>query len=106
MLCLRLPGTATSYSGSSTTASDDRPFLRLPQTGHALGGGDFDSFLLTGVGHVGSGGTLHVAFPPQIVEIGIPVHGAAIVPHDEIVHPPPMGVDELALSRVGDKLID
>ena len=86
--------------------SDDRPSCACRSPDTALGGGDFDSFLLTGVGHVGSGGTLHVAFPPQIVEIGTPVHGAAIVPNDEIVHPPPMGVDELALSRVGDKLID
>jgi hypothetical protein len=71
----------------------------------ALGGG-FDFFLLTGVGHVENGGTLHVAFPPQIVEIGTAVHGAAIVPHDEIVHSPPMGIDELPLSRVDHKLID
>jgi hypothetical protein len=72
----------------------------------ALGGGDFDPFLLTGVGRVGNGGALHVAFPPQIVEIGTPVHGTAIVPHDQIVHPPAVGVDELPLSRVGDKFID
>ena len=87
---------ATTYGGPST-ASDDRPFLAPAAGRRALGGGDFDSLLLTGVGHVGNGGTLHVAFPPQIVEIGTSVHGAAIVPHDEIVHPPPMGIDELPL---------
>jgi hypothetical protein len=34
------------------------------------------------------------------------VHGAAVVPDDEVVHTPAVGVDELPLRGVGDELVD
>ena len=51
-------------------------------------------------------GALHVALPAQVVELGAAVHGAAVVPDDEIVHPPAVGVDELPLRGVGEELLD
>ena len=47
----------------------------------------------------------HVALPAQIVELGPAVHRTAIVPHDEIIHPPAMGVNELPLCRVRSPLV-
>jgi hypothetical protein len=38
---------------------------------------------------------LHVAFPAQVVELGAAVHGAPIVPDNQVMNTPPMGVDEL-----------
>ena len=64
-----------------------------------LGRRDLDAFLLAGIRHVADG-PLYVAPPAQIVELGSPVHRAAIVPHYEIVDPPAMGIDELPLRRV------
>ena len=61
---------------------------------------DLDAFLLAGIRHVADGGPLYVAPPAQIIELGSPVHRAAIVPHYEIVDPPAMGIDELPLRRV------
>ena len=61
---------------------------------------DLDAFLLAGIGHIADGGALHVALPAQIVELGSPMHRTAIVPHDEVVDPPAMGIDELPLRRV------
>jgi hypothetical protein len=44
--------------------------------------------------------------PAQVVELGSTVHGAAIVPHDEVVQAPTMRVDELPLGRMRDELVD
>src|SRR5262245_40869157 len=62
-------GSATDMSAMSRT------LCRL-----RLGGCDGDSLLLTGIGDVRHRGTLHVAFPAQVVELSAAVHGAAIVP--------------------------
>jgi hypothetical protein len=71
-----------------------------------LRGGDLDTFLLAGICNVGNGSALYVALPAQIVELGSAVHRTAIVPHDEVVYPPAMGVNELPLGRVPDELIN
>ncbi len=73
---------------------------------YLLSGCDRDAFLLAGISHVADRGALHVALPAQIVELGAAVHGAAIVPDDEIVDAPAMGVDELPLRGVGDEFVD
>jgi hypothetical protein len=65
-----------------------------------LRGRDLDTFLLAGICNVGNGSALYVALPAQIVELGPAVHRTAIVPHDEVVYPPAMGVNELPLCRV------
>src|SRR5262249_59843998 len=78
-------------------ASTATPFLRRR---------DLDAFLLAGIRHIADGGPLYVAPPAPIVELGSPVHRAAIVPHHEIVDPPAMGIDELPLRRVRGQLID
>ena len=49
---------------------------------------------------------MHVALPAQIVVVGAAMHRAAIIPHDEIVQAPAMGVNELALRGVRDQSID
>src|SRR5436190_4526289 len=49
---------------------------------------------------VRSGRAMHVAYPARIFEFCSAMHGAAVVPHDEIAHPPAVGVDELALRGV------
>src|SRR5580700_4862422 len=67
---------------------------------------DLDAGLLAGIGDVADRGALHVAFPAQVVEFGAAVHGAAVVPDDEIVHPPAVGVDELPLRGVRQELFD
>ena len=67
---------------------------------------DANACLLAGVGDIAHRGALHVAFEPQIVEIGAAVHGAAVVPDDEVVHAPAMGVDELPLRGVRHQFID
>src|SRR5580693_7813091 len=67
---------------------------------------DLDAGLLAGIGHVADSGALHVAFPAQVVELGAAVHGAAVVPDDEIVQPPAMGVDELPLRGMGEEFLD
>jgi len=47
-------------------------------------------------GHVAHRGALGMSrFLAQIVERGAAVHGAAVVPDDEIVHTPAVGIDEL-----------
>src|SRR5215831_11913392 len=71
-----------------------------------LGGCDGDSLLLTRIGDVRHRGALHVAFPPQVVELRAAVHGAAIVPDNQVMNAPPMGVDELPLGGMGDELVD
>jgi len=82
-------------------------YRRRDRGGHpVLGGRNLDAFLLAGICHIADGGALHIALPAQIVEFGSAVHGAAIVPHHEIMHPPAMRVDELPLRRMGDQLID
>ena len=67
-----------------------------------LRGRDLDTFLLAGICNVGNGSALYVALPAQIVELDPAVHRTAIVPHDEVVYPPAMGVNELPLCRVPD----
>src|SRR5205085_282364 len=47
----------------------------------------------------GDGGAAHVA-DLALVEAAHPVHDLAVVPHDQIVLPPLMGIDELRLGRV------
>src|SRR5262245_9732371 len=71
-----------------------------------LGVCDGDSLLRTGIGDVRHRGTLHVGFPAQVVELRAAVHGAAIVPDNQVMNTPPMGVDELPLGGVGDELVD
>jgi hypothetical protein len=71
-----------------------------------LRGRDLDTFLLAGICNVGNGSALYVALPAQIVELGPAVHRTAIVPHDEVVYPPAMGVNEMPLCRVPDELIN
>src|SRR5262245_57710245 len=88
-------GSATDMSAMSRT------LCRL-----RLGGCDGDSLLLTGIGDVRHRGTLHVAFPAQVVELSAAVHGAAIVPDNQVMNAPPMGVDELPLGGMGDELVD
>src|SRR5436853_611730 len=62
--------------------------------------------LLAGRRHVGDGGAAHVAFVALVVEFQPAVHGAAVVPHHQVVDPPAMGVDELPLGRVVDQLLE
>ena len=65
-----------------------------------------DTFLVTGICGVANRGALQVPFPAQIVEFGAVVHGAAVIPHHEVVHAPAVGINELSLGRVRDQLID
>ena len=93
-----MPVTTVTFAGNSASGhqwplhSSERPG-RLS----LLRRRDSDAFLLARVGHVRDGSALHVALPAQIVEIGSPVHGAAIIPDDQIMNPPAMRIDELAL---------
>src|SRR6185436_20993910 len=67
---------------------------------------DGDAFLLAGVGDVADGDALHVAHPAQVVVVRASMHGAAVVPHHELVRAPAMRVDELRLDGVGDQAVD
>jgi hypothetical protein len=62
--------------------------------------------LLAGICNIAHRSALHVALPTQIIELGSAVHRTAIVPHDEVVYPPAMAVNELPLRRVCDELIN
>src|SRR5207253_3749897 len=64
------------------------------------------ALLLTRVCSIRNRGALHVTSPAQIVELGPPVHGAAVVPHDQIVQPPAVGIYELPLGDMRDQLIN
>jgi hypothetical protein len=55
-------------------------------------GCDGDAFLLAGICDVRYRGPLHVAFPAQVIELGAAVHGAAIVPDNQIMDTPPMRI--------------
>ena len=81
----------------------------IARVGEALKGlrrFDLDACLLAGIGDVADRGALHVALPAQVVELGAAMHGAAVVPDDEVVQPPAMGVDELPLRGMGHELLD
>ncbi len=41
--------------------------------------------LLAGIRDVADGDSRHVAHPAEVVVIGAAVHGAAVVPHDELI---------------------
>ena len=94
------PAVIEAYLGDPELAAEFRGALAR------LGGCDGDSLLLTGIGDVRHRGTLHVAFPAQVVELRAAVHGAAIVPDNQVMNTPPMGVDELPLGGMGDELVD
>src|SRR5689334_18567626 len=68
-------------------------------------GRDRQAHLLAGRRHVGDGGAPHVALVALVVELEPAMHGAAVVPHHQVVDPPAVGVDELALRGVIDKLL-
>src|SRR5690606_2550244 len=61
--------------------------------------------LLAGVGKVGDGRASHVAGMAQVVEVGATVHGAAVVPDDEVADAPAMGVDEPRLGGEGHQAV-
>ena len=90
--------------------SEPSPWQRLSNTTgirlRSLCGRDGDPFLLAGIGDVRDCRALHVAFPAQVVELGAPVHGAAIVPNSQVVDAPTMRVDELPLRGIGDELVN
>src|SRR4051812_10620206 len=65
--------------------------------GPASFGGDGQAHLLAGRRHVGNRGAAHVALVALVVEVEAAMHGAAVVPHHQVVDPPAMAVDELAL---------
>ena len=67
---------------------------------------DLDTFLLAGICNIAHRSALHVALPAQIIELDSAVHGTAIVPHDEVLYPPTMGVNELPLRRVCNELLN
>src|SRR5689334_2536351 len=56
---------------------------------------DGQAHLLAGRRDVGDGRAPHVALEALVVERQAAMHGAAIVPHDEVVDAPAMAVDEL-----------
>src|SRR5437773_15071 len=60
----------------------------------AVSGGD----LLDGRRVAGDGGAAHVA-DQGLVEPAHPVHRLSVVPDDQIVLPPDVGIDELRLGR-------
>src|SRR5262245_61651057 len=110
MAMLYLAATATICDPThpeNLLASEASPIFGTQSDGDPLSrGGDLDTLLLTGIGHIRNGRALHVAFPAEVVELGSPMHRAAIVPHDEVVHSPAVSVDKLPLCRVGDELIN
>src|SRR5580698_6951374 len=65
----------------------------------ALGMTPFSRRLLQGRDLVGQRRAMQIPDLGVIVAAGA-VHGRAVVPHDQIVRPPDMGVNELALCRV------
>src|SRR5690349_16783072 len=67
--------------------------------------GDGQAHLLAGRRHVGDGGAAHVAGKALVVELHAAMHGAAVVPDHQVLHPPAMRVDELALGGVCRELV-
>jgi hypothetical protein len=65
-----------------------------------------DAFLLAGSGDVRHRSALHITFPAQVVELGAAVHGATIVPDNEVLDTPTMRVDELPLGGMGNEFVD
>src|ERR1700687_978481 len=65
---------------------------------------DADALLLARVRDVADGRALHVAPEAQIVERGAAVHGAAVIPHHQVVDAPAVGIDEPPLGGVLEQL--
>ena len=64
------------------------------------------AFLSAGICNIANRGALQIALPAQIVELGPVMHGAAVIPHHQIVHAPAVAINELSLGRMRDQLID
>src|SRR5215470_16832627 len=72
----------------------------------SVDGLDLNAFLRERVLHVLQRRALCIALPALVVERPPAVHGAAVVPHHEIVDTPAMAVDELALGRERGQLLE
>src|SRR5260370_26839212 len=68
-------------------------------------GGDGQAHLLAGRRHVRHRGAAHVALVALVVEVEAAMHGAAVVPDHQVLHPPAMRVDELALRGMVGQLL-
>src|SRR5262245_49298635 len=91
-------------SGQSGKRVGDAPVIDAPGSGRVGGGAAGRE--LAGVADVRHRSPLHVALPAQLVVVGAAMQGATVVPHDEIVQTPAMGIDELPLRRVRHQLVE
>jgi len=61
---------------------------------------------LTGVGDVADRRAPHVAHETQVVKIRTAMHGAAVIPHHQIIRPPAVRVHKLALRDMRHQLLE
>src|SRR5213083_1538215 len=90
--------------GIAARCAARRPWV-MPQARPGSSRRDRKAFLLARVGDVAHGRALHVPPEAQVVERGAAVHGAAIVPHHEVVDAPAVGIDELPPGGMLDQLV-